>query len=86
MSNVAKPLAGVSAGITDFKANPNAALKASGGAVVAALKSNQPCFYAVPPKAYERMLDALEDQALLAQAEARLSDGKEPVTVSLNDL
>ena len=86
MSNVANMLAGVSAGITDFKANPNAALKASGGKVVAVLKNNRPCFYAIPPKVYEAMVDAIEDHALLAQAEARLNDGKTPVEVNLNDL
>ena len=78
--------AGVSASITDFKANPNAIIQQSKGEAVVVLKSNEPCFYAVPPELYESMSEAIEDLALLAQANARLSDGKEPVEVSLDEL
>ena len=50
------------------------------------LKSNEPSFYAVPPELYESMFEAMEDLALLMQANARLSDGKEPIEVSLDEL
>ncbi|GMR09170.1 MAG: type II toxin-antitoxin system Phd/YefM family antitoxin [Gammaproteobacteria bacterium] len=86
MSNVARMLAGKSASITDFKANPNAIMQQSEGEVIAVLKSNEPCFYAVPPELFETMSEAMEDLALLMQANARLSDGKEPVEVNLDDL
>lgn len=86
MNSVARMMAGRSASITAFKANPNAVLEQSGGEVVAVLKSNQPYFYVVPPQVFESMLDTMEDQALLAKAEARLNDGKEPIEVSLDDL
>ena len=86
MSSVAKVMAGVSASITDFKANPNAILNQSDGEAVAILKSNAPYFYAVPPSLFEAMFGAMEDAALLLQANARMNDGKEAIEVDLNDL
>lgn len=86
MSTVAKVMAGMSASITDFKANPNAVMNESEGEAVAVLKSNRPYFYAVPPKLFETMFEALEDAALLLEANARMNDGKDPVEVSLDDL
>ena len=86
MSTVSKMLAGLSSSITDFKANPNAIIEKSGGEVVAVLKSNEPCFYAVPPALFEAMTEALEDKALLMQANERLNDGQTPVKVSMDDL
>lgn len=86
MSNVARMMAGMSASITDFKANPNAVIKQSEGEAVAVLKSNEPCFYAVPPELFEIMTEAMEDLVLLMQANARLNDNKELVEVNLDDL
>ena len=86
MSNVTKMMAGMSASITDFKANPNAVIKQSEGEAVAVLKSNEPCFYAVPPELFETMTEAMEDLVLLMQANARLNDNKELVEVNLDDL
>ncbi len=86
MSSVAKMMASVSASITDFKANPNAILKQSGSEVVAVLKSNEPCFYAVPPEIFETMSEAMEDLILLMEANARLNDKKELIEVNLDDL
>lgn len=86
MSGVTKMMAGMSASITDFKANPNAVIKQSEGEAIVVLKSNEPCFYAVPPKLFETMTEAMEDLALLMQANALLNDNKELVEVSLDDL
>ena len=86
MSAVAKVMAGMSASITDFKANPNAVLNESEGEAVAILKSNEPYFYAVPPSLFEAMFGAMEDTALLLEAYSRMSDGKEAIEVDLNDL
>jgi len=86
MSNVARMMAGMSASITDFKANPNAVIKQSEGEAIAVLKSNEPCFYVVPPELFETMTEAMEDLALLMHANARLNDNKEPVEVNLDDL
>lgn len=86
MSKVAKVMASISSSITDFKANPNAVIKQSGGEAIVVLKSNEPCFYAVPPDLFETMTEAMEDLALLMQANARLNDNKELVDVNLDDL
>ncbi len=86
MSNVARIMAGFSSSITDFKANPNAVIEESGGEVVAVLKSNEPCFYAVPPALFELMAEAVEDLALLIQANERLNGGQKPIKVALDDL
>jgi len=79
-------MAPISASITNFKANPNAVIEQSNGEAVAVLKSNRPCFYAVPPELFESMSEALENLALLIQATARMNDEKEPVEVRLDDL
>ncbi|MEH6504325.1 MAG: type II toxin-antitoxin system Phd/YefM family antitoxin [Cycloclasticus sp.] len=86
MSSISRIMAGLSTSITDFKANPNAVIEKSKGEAIAVLKSNEPCFYAVPPELYESMFDAMEDLALLMQANARMNDGKELIDVSLDDL
>ena len=86
MSSISKVMAAVSTSITEFKANPNAVLEQSNGEAVVVLKSNQPSFYAVPPELFESMFDAVEDLALLMEANARLNDGQEAVSVSLDDL
>ena len=86
MATVSDVLVGMSTSITDFKANPNAVLEQSGGEAVAVLKSNEPSFYAVPPALFETMFEAMEDLALLMQANDRLSDGQKLIDVSLDDL
>lgn len=86
MSSISRVMAGLSTSITDFKANPNAVIEKSKGEAIVVLKSNEPCFYAVPPELYESMFDAMEDLALLMQANARMNDGKELIEVSLDDL
>ncbi len=86
MSNISKMMAGLSSSITDFKANPNAVIEQSGGEVVVVLKSNEPCFYAVPPELFESMMEAVEDMALLAQANKRLNDGKKSVKINIDEL
>ena len=86
MSNVARMMAGMSTSITEFKANPNAVMLESEGEAIAVLKSNEPCFYAVPPELFEIMSEAMEDLALLLQANTRLNDGKKLIDVNLNDL
>ncbi len=46
---------------------------------VAILNHNEPIFYCVPAKAYEALMDKLEDAELNALADACLKDGKYPV-------
>jgi len=86
MNNVVRMMAGMSTSITEFKANPNAVMLESEGEAIAVLKSNEPCFYAVPPELFEIMSEAMEDLALLLQANARLNDGKKLIDVNFDDL
>lgn len=86
MNHINRVIAGYSASITEFKTNPNAVISQSEGEAVAVLKSNEPYFYAVPPKLFEVMFDAMEDLALLHQSYQRMTDGEEPIEVNINDL
>jgi antitoxin StbD len=51
--------AGVS--ISDLKKNPTAVIEAAGGFPVAVLNRNIPAAYLVPAKAWEALMDRLED-------------------------
>ncbi|WP_425482467.1 type II toxin-antitoxin system Phd/YefM family antitoxin [Allochromatium palmeri] len=59
---------------------------AGAGFPVAVLNRNEPVFYCVPAQAYEALMDRLEDLELNDIADARLSDGKAPLKVSLDEL
>ena len=56
------------------------------GFPVAILNRNETAFYCIPAKAYEALMDKLEDVELNAIADARLKDGKTPVKVMLDEL
>ena len=64
-------LADVSAGISELKKNPMAVVRQGDGAPVAILNRNEPVFYAIPAKAFELLMDKLEDMELAAIVEAR---------------
>lgn len=53
---------------------------------MAILNRNEPTFYCVPAKAYEALMDRLEDLELNMLADARLKDGKRLVKVKLDEL
>ena len=72
--------------ISDLKKNPMAAVAAGEGMPVAVLNRNEPAFYCVPAKAYEELMNRLEDLDLNRIAEARLADGQVPLRVSLDEL
>ena len=63
-----------------------ATVAAGEGFPVAILNHNEPAFYCVPAKAYQALMDKLEDMELNAIADARLKDGKPLVRVKLDDL
>ncbi|MDP1864082.1 MAG: type II toxin-antitoxin system Phd/YefM family antitoxin [Thiobacillus sp.] len=84
MANVV--LAEVTASVSELKRNPMGTVAAGEGFPVVILNRNEPAFYCVPVKAYEALMDKLEDIELNALAEARMSDGKPPVKVRLDDL
>jgi len=64
-------LADVSAGISELKKNPMAVVRQGDGAPVAILNRNEPVFYAIPAKAFELLMDKLEDMELASIVEVR---------------
>lgn len=79
-------LAFTTASISELKKNPMATVAAGEGFPVAIFNRNEPAFYCVPAKAYEALIDKLEDAELNALADARLKDGKRLVKVKLDEL
>ena len=77
-------LAATSASVSELKKNPMGTVAAGEGFPVAILNRNEPAFYCVPAKAYEAMLDRLEDLELNAIADAR--EGQTVHKVALDDL
>lgn len=77
-------LAGASISISELKKNPTAAIEAAEGFPVAILNRNTPSAYLIPAKAWEELIDRLEDIELAALVRARL--GETPVEVSLDEL
>lgn len=84
MANIV--LAEVAASVSELKRDPMGTVAAGEGFPVVILNRNEPAFYCVPVRAYEALLDKLEDLELNALADARMSDGKPHVKVRLDDL
>lgn len=82
MANVI--LAETIASISELKKNPMGTVAAGDGFPVAILNRNEPAFYCVPAKAYEALMDRLEDIELNAIANARA--GQAEIKVKLNEL
>ena len=74
----------MSASVTELKKNPMLTVAAGEGFPVAILNRNEPVFYCVPAKAYEALMDYLEDLELNAIADSR--KGQATIRVSLDDL
>jgi antitoxin StbD len=77
-------LAEVTASISELKRNPMGTVAAGEGFPVAILNRNEPAFYCVPAKAFEAMMDRLEDIELNAIADTR--KGQEEIEVSVDEL
>lgn len=77
-------LAGSGVSISDLKKNPSAVIEAAGGFPVAVLNRNVPAAYLVPAKAWEELMDRLEDVELADLVRARA--GEERIKVRLEDL
>jgi antitoxin StbD len=70
--------------VSELKRNPMGAVAAGDGFPVAILNRNEPVFYCVPAKAWEAMLERLEDLELNAVADAR--EGQPIHRVTLDEL
>jgi antitoxin StbD len=57
-------LAETAVSISEHKKNPMATLAAGEGMAVAVLNRNEPAFYCVPAKAYEELMDLVDDLEL----------------------
>ncbi|NMM25916.1 MAG: type II toxin-antitoxin system Phd/YefM family antitoxin [Glaciimonas sp.] len=79
-------LAQTTASVSELKKNPMGTVAAGEGFPVAILNRNEPAFYCVPAKAYEALMDKLEDIELNAIADTRLNDGQPLIKVSLDSL
>ncbi len=77
-------LAGSGVSISDLKKNPTAVIEAAGGFPIAVLNRNTPAAYLVPAKAWEELMDRLEDIELAELVRARA--GEVPIPVSLDEL
>ena len=67
-------LAEIAASVSDLKRDPMGTVAAGDGFPVAILNRNEPAFYCIPAKAYEALLDRLEDLEMNAIADARRND------------
>jgi antitoxin StbD len=76
--------AATTASISELKKNPMGTVAAGEGFPVAILNHNEPAFYCVPAKAYEAMLECLEDLELNTIADAR--EGQAIIKVGLDEL
>jgi len=77
-------LSQMAASISELKKDPMGTVAAGEGEAVAILNRNQPAFYCVPAKAYEALMERLEDMELTAIADAR-ADMPE-IAVTLDEL
>jgi antitoxin StbD len=72
-------LAEVTASVSELKKNPMGTVAAGEGFPVAILNHNEPAFYCVPARAFEAMMDRLEDIEFNAIADARKDEPRIPV-------
>ena len=77
-------LTDIAASISELKANPMIVVASCEGLPIAVLNRNEPAFYCVPAKAYEAMMELIEDMELLDLVKERADE--ESVKVSLDDL
>ena len=77
-------LAGTAASVSELKKNPMATAASGNGFPVAILNRSEPAFYCIPAKAWEALMDKLEDMELNAIADERKD--QPIVEVELDDL
>jgi len=82
MANVI--LAETTASVSELKKNPMGTVAAGEGFPVAILNRNETVFYCVPARAYEALMDRLEDMELNAIADARKDQAE--IDVKLDEL
>ncbi|MDA3787960.1 MAG: plasmid stabilization protein [Desulfobacula sp.] len=74
----------ITASVSELKKNPMGIVAEGEGFPVAILNRNKPAFYCIPAKAYEILLDRLEDLELNALADTRKDQAE--IVVTLDEL
>ena len=74
-------LASSGVSISALKKNPSAVIAAAEGFPVAVLNRNTPAAYLVPAKAWEELMDRLEDLELAEIVRARANEVAVPVNI-----
>jgi antitoxin StbD len=74
-------LAPVTASVTELKRHPMGTVQAGEGGPVAILNRNEYAFYCLPAKAYEALMEQLDDLELNALADARASQREVAVLI-----
>lgn len=82
MTNIV--LAETTASVSELKRNPMGTVAAGAGFPVAILNRNEPAFYCVPAKAFEALMERLEDAELNMIADSRA--GEAVIKIALDDL
>ena len=77
-------LAETTASVSELKKNPMGTVAAGEGFPVAILNRNETAFYCVPARAYEALMDRLEDIELNAIADERKDQAE--IVVTLDEL
>jgi antitoxin StbD len=79
-----KILAETTASVTELKRDPMGTVAAGEGFPVAILNRNEPAFYCVPAKAFEVLMDIIEDIELNAIADSRI--GQKRIRVNIDEI
>lgn len=77
-------LSNMTASITELKKHPMAVMNSTHGEPLAILSHNQPVFYYIPAKTYEKMTDLMEDIDFAQMIEKRA--GEKEIEVNIHDL
>jgi antitoxin StbD len=74
------------ASITELKKNPSKLIHDANGQAIAILNHNTAAAYLIPSDTYERLLELLDDQAIIDIVRERLSDKSKPIRIDLDEL
>lgn len=72
--------------ISEFKKNPNLALRNAKGKPFAVLTNNKPSFYVLTPELYDEMLEELWELRSAPEILSRLQSGEAAIEVDIDDL
>lgn len=72
-------LAETAASVSELKANPMRVVASGDGMPVVVLNRNEPAFYCVPARAYEALMELIDDAQLLKLVKERQTEPSIPV-------